>query len=212
MSPPSESDRLLIKRVRVGEATAWEELIDRYEGRLLAFIRQRLGRPTQAEDVVQETFIGFLASLPNYDEARPLESYLFTIAAHKLTDHLRREGRRPTVSFSPESDDGEDDWQFVGRGRAASSLFRGQEQQRIEEAVLAQALDEQLSRSRERGDWEKIKCLELLFVRGWANKNAAARLGLSEQKVANYKHEFLSKLRQSVQRLGLANLPGVDEE
>ena len=51
---------------------------------------------------MQETFIGFLTSLPNFDERRPLEGYLFSIAAHKLTDYLRREGRRPTLPLVPD--------------------------------------------------------------------------------------------------------------
>ena len=94
---PSESDRLLIDRIRDGDAAAWEDLIARYEGRLLAFVHRRIHDRTASEDVVQETFVGFLNSLPNYDGRRPLESYLFSICAYKLTDHLRREGRRPSV-------------------------------------------------------------------------------------------------------------------
>ena len=39
---PSESDRLLIRQIRTGEQRAWEQLIDRYEGRLLAFAIRRL--------------------------------------------------------------------------------------------------------------------------------------------------------------------------
>ena len=38
----SESDRLLIQNIRRGDKGAWEQLIARYEGRLLAFARQRL--------------------------------------------------------------------------------------------------------------------------------------------------------------------------
>src|SRR3546814_2039607 len=60
------------------------ELIAQYEGRLLSFVESRLRRRDASEDVVQETFIGFLTSLPNYDTRRSLESWLFTIAAHKL--------------------------------------------------------------------------------------------------------------------------------
>src|SRR5689334_22161554 len=100
MPPTSESDHLLTDRIRTGEADAWNELIARFEGRLLAFVETRLRNRAASEDVVQETFIGFLTSLPNYDAARPLESYLFSIAAHKLTDHLRREGRRPALPLS----------------------------------------------------------------------------------------------------------------
>src|SRR3954467_832511 len=100
MSRACGSDELLIARIRSGEQDAWSELIARFEGRLLAFVEGRLGRRSAGEDVVQETFLGFLTSLPNFEDSRPLESYLFSIAAHKLTDHLRREGRRPTLPLS----------------------------------------------------------------------------------------------------------------
>src|SRR6266850_4064793 len=91
----SESDRLLVQQIRQGDQRAWEHLIARYEGRLLAFVHRRLRDRTASEDVVQETFIGFLNSLPNFDDTRELQTYLFTIASHKVTDHLRRTGRHP---------------------------------------------------------------------------------------------------------------------
>src|SRR5438034_2051571 len=99
----SDSDRLLIQQIRSGDSQAWTQLIARYEGRLLAFVERRLRDRAASEDVVQETFVGFLNSLPNFDEHRELQTYLFTIASHKLTDHLRRLGRHPmrTVSDSP---------------------------------------------------------------------------------------------------------------
>jgi RNA polymerase sigma-70 factor (ECF subfamily) len=93
----SDFDTVLIERVRRSDQDAWSELIGRFEGRLLAFVESRLRNRATAEDVVQDTFVGFLNSLPNYDASRSLESYLFSIAAHKLTDYLRREGRRPAV-------------------------------------------------------------------------------------------------------------------
>src|SRR5262249_11140949 len=83
------SDRPLIRQIRQGDPRSWDTLIARYEGRLLAFVDRRLHDRAASEDVVQEAFIGFLNSLPNYDEARELQTYLFTIASHKLTDHLR---------------------------------------------------------------------------------------------------------------------------
>ncbi len=88
-------ERALVAQIRAGDEAAWREFIAAYEGRLAAFARSRLGDAGPVDDVVQETFVGFLLSLPNYDEARGLETYLFTICAHKLTDHLRRAGRRP---------------------------------------------------------------------------------------------------------------------
>jgi RNA polymerase sigma-70 factor (ECF subfamily) len=195
-------DRLLIDRVRRGDDGAWSELIARFEGRLLAFVESRLKNRAAAEDVVQETFIGFLTSLPNYDAGRPLEGYLFSIAAHKLTDHLRREGRRPTVPLLPAGSQASD-WDPAGPERRASSLLRSGERVRTEEAALARALGELIARWRERGEWDKLRTAELLFVRSWPNKEVAARLGLSEQAVANHKFDLLARLRASVRKQGL---------
>ncbi len=213
MAEAPSSDTLLIEQIRTGKPEAWNELIARFEGRLLAFVESRLRGRSAGEDVVQETFIGFLTSLPNYDASRPLESYLFSIAAHKLTDFLRREGRRPTVPLSS-ADGSRSDWDLPGSARAASSILRSGERRGLEEAALARAIGDQIEHWRERSEWQKIQCMELLFVRGWANKDVAAELGISEQQVANFKFDFLAKLRSSVreQNLSVDVFPELHEE
>lgn len=202
MSVPSQTDSLLIRRIREGQPEAWNELIAQFEGRLLAYVESRTRNRATAEDVVQETFVGFLTSLPNYDRRRPLEGYLFSIAAHKLTDHLRREGRRPTLPLTPGGASG-NSWEPPGKARRASSIVRSGERRSLEESALEAALAQQIEHWRRRGQWEKLKCAELLFVRGHANKEVAAKLKISEQSVANHKYEFLSKLRDAVRKQGL---------
>jgi len=51
MSTSRETDELLIARIRDGQAEAWRESTDRFEGRLLAFVRSRLADRSAAEDV-----------------------------------------------------------------------------------------------------------------------------------------------------------------
>jgi len=203
MSSSPQPDALLVDRIRAGEPQVWNELINRFEGRLLAFVESRLRNRAASEDVVQETFIGFLTSLPNYDVARPLEGYLFSIAAHKLTDHLRREGRRPALPLSGNSS-ASAEWDLPGQARPASSIARSGERKQLESAALVDAIAGQMRRWKQQGDWEKIMCAELLFVRGVANKDVAKRLGISEQTVANYKFDFLARLRAQVKERGLS--------
>ena len=205
MSEPLNSDRLLVAAIRRGEPQAWSQLIAQYEGRLLSFVESRLRRRSPSEDVVQETFIGFLNSLPNYDERRPLESWLFTIAAHKLTDYLRREGRRPAMPLSSTDGSSGAAWEHAGPARGASSIVRSREQQQLESDVLANALADQIERWRSKGDWQKLKCMELLFLVGAPNKEVAAKLALTEQQVANFKFEFLTRLRTRVRQQGLSD-------
>lgn len=203
MPAPSRAEKSLIDRIRRGESDAWGDLIARYEGRLLAFVEGRVGRRAVAEDIVQETLLGFLTSLPNYDGKRSLESYLFSICAYKLTDHLRREGRRPALPFAVR-DDSQTPWEPASTARAASSIARSVERRDIEERALVEAIQHQVTRIRDRHEWTKLQCIELLFVGGWANKDVATELGLSEQQVANFKFDFLANLRKLIRKQGLS--------
>lgn len=202
MTAPIDTDRLLVERIRQGDGDAWRELIARYDGRLLAFVESRLGRRGASEDIVQEAFIGFLTSLPNYDGRRPLESYLFSICAYKLTDYMRREGRRPAIPLSAGADSS-GDWEIVSSARGASSIARSGERRNLEEKAIIEALQQQVARWKERGDWTKLKCIELLIVRGWANKDVAEELKISEQQVANFKFDFLARMRTLIQKQGV---------
>jgi RNA polymerase sigma-70 factor, ECF subfamily len=199
----SESDRLLVQQIRQGDARAWEMLIARYEGRLLAFVQRRLRDRAASEDVVQETFIGFLNSLPNYDESRELQTYLFTIASYKLTDHLRRTGRHPMQHVS----DGGNDvlHQKIDSHKGASSVARSRERRDLESEALARSLTTLLDQWRQLGEYVRIKVLELLLVKGWANRDVAKFLKITEQQVANIRFAAVKKLGDHVKSAGVPN-------
>jgi RNA polymerase sigma-70 factor (ECF subfamily) len=198
----TESDRLLVGRIRKNDADAWQHLIDRYEGRLFAFVHRRIKDLAACEDIVQETFVGFFTSLPNYDERRELQTYLFTIASHKITDYLRRTGRHPLQQAS----DGPGDVlnQRPDDQPAASSVARGHERQELECEAVARSLAQLLDGWRVQGDYGRIKVMELLLVKGWANKEVAAFLGISEQQVANIRFAAVKKIGEHVKDAGLS--------
>ncbi len=197
------ADAILVDRIRQGDADAWQSLIDRYEGRLMAYTNSRIRNRASSEDIVQDAFVGFLISLPNYDGGRPLESYLFSICAYKLTDHLRREGRRPAIQMHGRSSSAGGDVDAPEVARGASSICRSAERQRIEETAIQEALQTQVQRWKNNGDWKKLRAIELIFVRGEANKDVAARCDLTEQQVANFKSDFQIRMRSIIGRMDL---------
>jgi len=201
MPTTTQSDALLVEAIRRGKPEAWTDLIAQYEGRLLSFVDSRLRRRAASEDVVQETFIGFLTSLPNYDARRELQTYLFTIASHKLTDHLRRTGRHPLQLVS----EGANDMLHMklDEHSAASSIARGQEQRRLESDAIARGLSQLIGNWQRQGEFVRIKVLELLLVKGWANRDVAAFLGISEQQVANYRFAAVKKLTEHIRDAAL---------
>ncbi len=202
-SNANSPERLLVDSIRSGNSDAWQQLIDRFEGRLLAFVGSRLIDRSHAEDIVQETFIGFLISLPNFDCQRALESYLFSIAAYKLTDHLRREGRRHTLAFYTGDDSSDGAQQVPGATRAVSSLAQSVERRDTEEMALVEALQDQIGKWQSKSDWPKLKCIELLFVAGLGNKETAELLGITEQQVANYKSDFVLRSKSLISRIAM---------
>ncbi|MER3414911.1 MAG: RNA polymerase subunit sigma-70 [Gemmataceae bacterium] len=198
------SDRVLIERIRCQDAEAWRQLIARYEGRLHAYAYKRLHDHALAEDVVQETFLGFLNSLPHFDEKRDLQTYLFTIASYKVTDQLRRRGRHPVQLWGPaENDEGVLEKHPDARP-GASTAIRSQERKALEEEALVQVLRRLIEEWKEAGRFLQLKIIELLFVKGWANREVAAFLSITEQQVANVRFAAVRRIRDELRRHGLS--------
>jgi len=199
----NESDRLLVESIRRNDPDAWRQLIARYEGRLRAFVHRRIKNADACDDLVQDTFLGFFNSLPHYDDKRELQTYLFTIASYKLTDYLRKLGRHP-VQQATEDAAGNDPLQLRADSRpAASSVARGQERLGLEEDAIARCLGGLLREWLAKGDFDRVKVLELLFVKGWGNKDVARELRLSEQQIANIRFAALRKFTEQIKAAGL---------
>ena len=199
-------DIMLISMIRDGDVRSWELLISKYEGRLHAFAMRKLSDFTAVDDVVQETFLGFHLSLPHFDSARSIESYLFTICSHKIIDHMRRIRKRlvadPTdilrrsgsVAHLAEEN-------LPDRQRMVSSIYRSQERKSAEERVFVDLLEADVKKWKTNQDWVKLACIELLFATANSNKSISETLGLSEQKVANYKSDYLIRIKNQIAKL-----------
>ena len=89
--------KALMLRGLEGDAGAWRVLLTDMGGHLRPFFTRRLyDGGAGAEDLVQETLIAIHAKRATWDRAQPFTAWAFAIARHKLVDHLRRRGRRPT--------------------------------------------------------------------------------------------------------------------
>ena len=84
------NDTDLLKRYAAGEEEAFQELVSQYKDSIYAFLRRFLSRSDMVDDVFQETFMQLYVSRGTFDLSRPLRPWLFTIAANKAKDALRR--------------------------------------------------------------------------------------------------------------------------
>lgn len=198
---PDDVDRFLVREIRRGDQRAWKQLIDRYHGRLAAFARARLGSAPEVDDTVQETFVGFLTSLPHFDETRPLETYLFSILRYKVGEALTRRRRAPLARGMADDDSGFDAAMLAVDGDTPSGAAAAREVDRRQEQVLAQVLRRLISELREREKLEDIRVLELLFFLGLRNKEAADRLSRDEKAIAGVKFRAVQRLAALIDEL-----------
>lgn len=98
------SDAELLTQYAAGDEAAFRELVSRYKNSLYAFLRQFLNRHDLVEDVFQETFLQLFTSRESFDQNRPLRPWLFTIAANKAKDALRKWQRTAAVPIGTMAD------------------------------------------------------------------------------------------------------------
>jgi len=91
--PQEPTDAELLAHYAAGEEQAFRELVSRYKNGLYVFLRRFLTQQHLVEDVFQETFLQLFTSRASFDTSRPLKPWLFTIAANKAKDALRKQQR-----------------------------------------------------------------------------------------------------------------------
>jgi len=105
--PEELTDTELLVRYRQGDEQAFREIVDRYKNSLYAFLRRFVSQQEVVEDVFQETFLQLYTSQESFDTNRPLRPWLFTIAANKAKDMLRKMQRQSTMSMGTLADAGD---------------------------------------------------------------------------------------------------------
>jgi len=199
----SEGDRFLLRRIQSGDEEAFRQLVERYTGRLSAYARRKLGRESpDAEDAVQDTFLGLLENLGRLPDVRSLEAYLFTILRNKLIDIVRRSPKAHGVVSRPlgPTDDSRAGFDPPARDVTPSHHARVQEAGEMRRKVLADILGEALGTLKAEKNFRDLKILELLFFAGLKGKDAAALVGTSEPTVTRTKAEAIERLGRLARR------------
>ncbi|MEZ6211992.1 MAG: RNA polymerase sigma factor [Phycisphaerales bacterium] len=94
------TDEELVEDILDGDVAAFRGLIERHHDALFRFLFRLTGNRQMAEDVFQDAFLQVHQSLDTFDSSRRFKPWLFTIAANKGRDALRKANRRKTVSLS----------------------------------------------------------------------------------------------------------------
>jgi len=92
-------DAQVVAAYLAGRGRAFDELVDRYQKRLLNFVHRTIGDRERAEDLVQEVFIRVHRHLHRFDQTKKFSTWIYTIASNLSKNELRNRSRSPLVLF-----------------------------------------------------------------------------------------------------------------
>jgi len=96
-----DPDVQLMLSVQRDDAVAFEELMLRYQGRVLSLLRHQMGNIEMAEDLTQEVFLRVYRARKSYHPDAKFSTWLFTIMNNVALNAMRSRLRKPEVQFSP---------------------------------------------------------------------------------------------------------------
>jgi len=91
------SDEALVRRVRRGDQEAYGVLVERYQDRMLAYVRHMGFGPGEAEDLVQDGFVRGFRHLGRCGDPSRFEGWLFRIVSNVCRTAARKRGSRIVV-------------------------------------------------------------------------------------------------------------------
>jgi RNA polymerase sigma-70 factor (ECF subfamily) len=94
-----DPDVRLMLQVRDDNAAAFEELVLRYQSRLVTILEHLVGRREQAEDLAQDVFLRLYRARKSYVPSAKFATWLFTIANNVAANALRSQSRRREVTL-----------------------------------------------------------------------------------------------------------------
>ncbi len=114
----TDPDVRLMLRVREDDAEAFEQIVSRYQDRLLTVLQHLLGTPEQTEDLAQEVFLRVYRARKSYVPGAKFSTWLFTIANNVASNARRSLARRREINLQT-SDSG-----AVGTGISLEQLAK----------------------------------------------------------------------------------------
>lgn len=101
----ADPDVRLMLQVRDDDAQAFEELMLRYQNRVLSLLAHLVGGRDLAEDLAQEVFLRVYRARKRYVPGAKFSTWLFTIAGNVASNALRTKARRKEVRLTPRPND-----------------------------------------------------------------------------------------------------------
>ena len=129
-SSPENSDAVLVAAIRGGDPASWGTIFDRHRDAVWRLAFGIVRRRTDADDVVQATFLKAVESIDQLRDPAALRPWLLSIARRRALDMVRRVRE---VAYDP----GDDEWVEQSAALSGDALVAGLHQEDLARLVAA---------------------------------------------------------------------------
>lgn len=205
--PPAEEGQLL-EELRRGEERAFATLLNRYHASLIRLARIYVRSSAVAEEVVQETWVGVLRGINQFEGQSSLKTWIFRILINRAHTRAERESRSIPFSalFDPAADPGEpavSPERFLAAGHPQWPGHWSSPPQdwgrSPEELLLSKEVRGRIKKAIEALPPSQREVVTLRDMEQWSSEEVCNALGISETNQRVLLHRARSKVRQALE-------------
>lgn len=130
------SDEELVKKVKNGDADAFEQIIIKYEKKIFGLIYNMLRNENEIEDVAQEVFIKVYKNLDKFNGDSSLYTWIYKIATNLCLDQIKKRKEVIYIDEKLQLNDGEVEFQIPSDEKLQDEIYEQKElKQKLESCI-----------------------------------------------------------------------------
>jgi len=183
---PEITDRVLVERAQAGDPTAFDDLVRRYQPRLLGMLYNMTNNHTDAWDLAMETFEKAYKSIHSFRLDSEFFTWLYRIGFNLTVNYLKRNKHRNNLSLDDTDLDLQNRSEFID----ASAAGDAERQARLSD--LKKKLNESMMKLSE----EHRAVVTMFDIQGLSHSEISKVMNCKEETVRSrlfYAHKQLQK-------------------
>jgi RNA polymerase sigma-70 factor (ECF subfamily) len=97
--PQGPTDGELVLKAQQGDVHAFDELVERYHGKIYGLTYNMTSNREDAEDLTQEVFVKAFQALPRFKGKSSFYTWLYRIAVNKTINYRKKRNRKRALSL-----------------------------------------------------------------------------------------------------------------
>lgn len=187
-----DPDVRLMLEVRNDNAAAFEELVNRYQSRVIGFLENSLPAKGMSEDLAQDVFMRVYRARKSYVPGAKFSTWLFTIANNVASNAMRSMRRRKEYTLSRPANADDETAGIERIAQAPSGLLPTRQLAQME---MSEKVREAISKLNER----QRTCLLLSKFEGMSYEDIGMTMGMSAKAVKSLMSRAREKLREHLE-------------